>query len=183
MINIKVKIFDYEDEFDLEEDINDFIPKEKIVGICLDDNFAEQRLQNLEHYVYDSFNYDLFEKNVRSYLEQLGVLVDGNLPEEIISIMNKYKEVTIKAENSSLLCQDIYAEEMMRLSHFINAYIGMELEKYYRRKSGVSDDKVITVRDALEYELSISNYNYDRITDSLYMVTPREDIKEKKTYL
>ena len=161
----------------------DFIPKEKIVGICLDDNFAEQRLQNLEHYVYDSFNYDLFEKNVRSYLEQLGVLEDGNLPEEIISIMNKYKEVTIKAENSSLLCQDIYAEEMMRLSHFINAYIGMELEKYYRRKSGVSDDKVITVRDALEYELSISNYNYDRITDSLYMVTPREDIKEKKTYL
>ena len=47
----------------------------------------------------------------------------------------------------------------------------------------MSDDKVITVRDALEYELSISNYNYDRITDSLYMVTPREDIKEKKTYL
>ena len=109
--------------------------------------------------------------------------IRNGVPEEIISIMNKYKEVTIKAENSSLLCQDMYAQEMMRLSHFINAYIGMELEKYYRRKSGVSDDKVITVRDALEYELSISNYNYDRITDSLYMVTPREDIKEKKTYL
>ena len=30
MINIKVKIFDYEDEFDLEEDINDFIASNNI---------------------------------------------------------------------------------------------------------------------------------------------------------
>lgn len=30
VINIKVKIFDYEDEFDLEEDINDFIASNNI---------------------------------------------------------------------------------------------------------------------------------------------------------
>lgn len=30
MINIKVKIFDYEDEFDLEEDINNFIASNNI---------------------------------------------------------------------------------------------------------------------------------------------------------
>ena len=30
MINIKVKIFDYEDEFDLEEDINSFISSNNI---------------------------------------------------------------------------------------------------------------------------------------------------------
>ena len=161
----------------------DFIPKEKIIGICVDEKFAKQRLHGLEHYVYDSFTYELFEKNVKSFLKELSLLENGNIPSELMPIMNKYKDITIKAENASLMCQDLYAEEMMKLSHVINMYIGKELENYYRRQLGYSEDTVITVRDALEYELSKSNYNCERINDSLYMVSPREEIKGKKAYL
>lgn len=160
----------------------DFIPKEKIVGICLDENFAEQRLFGLNHYVYDSFNYDLFERNVISYLEKIDGLDDGKIPSELEVYMNKYKDITMRAENSSLLLQDMFAEEMMKVSKIVNLYIGRALEDYYRKKIDLPEDTPITVRNAVEYELSISNYDYERAGDT-YLVTPKEDVKGKGTYL
>lgn len=161
----------------------DFVSKDKIVGIYLDETFAKQRLYGLDHYVYDSFNYDLFERNVKGFLERMGLLENGNLPSEIVPRMKKYQEITEKAEKASLLMQDMYAEEMMKISKVINLYIGEQLEKFYRRKLGLPDDQIITVRTAVEYELSLSNYDVDKVSETFYMVTPIEDKKEKGTYL
>ena len=147
-----------------------FIPKEKILGIRLDPKFAKQNLFGLDHYVYDSFNYDLFERNVISYLE-------------IKDFINNERDITKRAENASLMAQDIFAEEMMKISHLINLFIGEKLSEYYRKKLDLSEDAVITMESAVLYELSLSNYDVEKLTNEIYMLTPKNSVNKKGTYL
>lgn len=166
----------------------DYIPKEKIIGIKIDKELASKDLANLEHYVYDSFKYELFEKNVRSYLDRIGLIVNGELPIELQPMMKRYKEVAdealVKLE-SSLLLQDMYAEKLLKLSSSINQYIGMKLSEYYRRLLNIPEDNKITINDAVKYELSISNFDYEQLPDEniLYYVTPKQKGKKRETYL
>lgn len=161
----------------------DFIPKEKILGIRLDPKFAKQNLFGLDHYVYDSFNYDLFERNVISYLEKMGLYKDKKMPDELLTLMNKYKDITKRAENASLMAQDIFAEEMMKTSHLINLFIGKKLSEYYRKKLDLPEDTVITMESAVLYELSLSNFDVEKLTDEIYMLTPKNSVNKKGTYL
>ena len=163
----------------------DFIPKSKIIGISLDKEFARKDLSELEHYVYDSFNYELFEKNVKSYLEKLGLIKDGKMPYELEKLMIEYKRIDEDAEDTSLLVQDMYAEKLLKISHLINAYIGKELSEYYRKKIGLVEGSKVTIHDAVLHELSISDYDYERLPDEnvFYMLTPKNKNKRKETYL
>lgn len=166
----------------------DYIPKDKIIGIKLDRKLASQDLATLDHYVYDSFKYELFEKNVKSYLERMGLIENGELPLDIQPMMQRYKEVAdealVKLE-SSLLLQDMYAEKLLKLSRGINQYIGMKLSEYYRRLLNIPEGNKVTINDAVRYELSISNYDYEQLPDEniLYYVTPKQKGKKRETYL
>ena len=164
----------------------DFIPKEKIIGISLDKKLADKASWGLQHYVYDSFNYDLFERNVMFYLKKLNLIKDGNVPEDIKQLLDDYKRLTEAAEDKGLLYQDLYADKMMKVSRIINIYIGAALGEYYREKLNMPEDAVVTIHDALLYELSISNYDYEKVDDSdnvFYMLTPKVNDKSKKTYV
>jgi hypothetical protein len=163
----------------------DYIPKEKIIGISLDKTFASKDLCDLDHYVYDSFNYDLFERNVKSYLSRLNLLKNGQLPSEIAHLMEKYKNVCDKVDDKILSLQDKYADDLEKISNLINKYIGKKLSAYYRRLIGIPQDRKITMNDVVLYELSISNYDYEKIdADTVfYTLTPKQEIKRKETYL
>ena len=164
----------------------DFIPKEKIIGISLDKKLADKASWGLQHYVYDSFNYDLFERNVMFYLKKLNLIKDGNVPEDIKKLLDDYKRLTEAAEDKGLLYQDLYADKMMKVSRIINIHIGAALSEYYREKLNMPEDAIVTIHDALLYELSISNYDYERVDDSdnvFYMLTPKVNDKSKKTYV
>lgn len=164
----------------------DFIPKDKIIGISLDKEFASKALTELDHYVYDSFNYELFEKNVKSYLIKLGLLVNGRIPNELISLLSEYKRIDEEAsEDINLLKQDIYADKLEKISCKINKYIANQISEYYRKKLNLREGSKVTIQDAVLYELSISNYDYEVLPDEniFFMLSPKEDIKRKETYL
>ncbi len=163
----------------------DYIEKDKIIGVRLDKTLASADLAALDHFVYDSFNYDLFEQNVKSYLEKMGLLENGNLPVEIQPLMMQYKEVADQGLNENLLLQDMYAEKLMKISDKINKYIGKKLSEYYRKKLNLLEGSKVTLNDAVKYELSISNYDYEQLPDEniLYYVTPKTSRKKKETYL
>ena len=163
----------------------DFIPKEKIIGVCLDKELSEKSFCGLQRYVYDSFNYDLFEKNVMFYLNKLNLIKDGVIPSNVKELLDDYKKITKEAEDKSLLLQDLYADKLMKVSRNINIYIGYELSEYYRKKLGMPEDAVVTLHDALLYELRNSNYEYERMPGDnvFYMLTPKVDTKRRRTYL
>ena len=105
------------------------------------------------------------------------------MPDELLTLMNKYKDITKRAENASLMAQDIFAEEMMKISHLINLFIGEKLSEYYRKKLDLPEDTVITMESAVLYELSLSNYDVEKLTNEIYMLTPKNSVNKKGTYL
>ena len=120
------------------------------------------------------------------YLKKLNLIKDGNVPEDIKGLLDDYKKLTEAAEDKGLLYQDLYADKMMKVSRIINIHIGAALSEYYREKLNMPEDAVVTIHDALLYELSISNYDYERVDDSdnvFYMLTPKVNDKSKKTYV
>ena len=120
------------------------------------------------------------------YLKKLNLIKDGNVPEDIKQLLDDYKRLTEAAEDKGLLYQDLYADKMMKVSRIINIYIGAALGEYYREKLNMPEDAVVTIHDALLYELSISNYDYEKVDDSdnvFYMLTPKVNDKSKKTYV
>lgn len=163
----------------------DFIPKEKIRAVYLDKEFGNKDLSELDHYVYDSFNYDLFERNVKSYLERMGLLKDNKLPVEIKPYMSEYKKICEEAEDKALLLQDMYAEKLLEISSFINKYIGKLLSEYYRKILELPQGSKITMNNSVLYELGNSNYDHTQLEEGkfLYTLTPKEDVKRKETYL
>ena len=118
----------------------------------------------------------------------MGLIENGELPLELQPMMKRYKEVAdealVKLE-SSLLLQEMYAEKLLKLSKCINQYIGMKLSEYYRRLLNIPEGNKVTINDAVRYELSISNYDYEQLPDEniLYYVTPKQKGKKRETYL
>ena len=60
-----------------------------------------------------------------------------------------------------------------------------EIKIYYRKKLRMPEDAVVTLHDALLYELRNSNYEYERMPGDnvFYMLTPKVDTKRRRTYL
>ena len=91
----------------------------------------------------------------------------------------------LSRENVSQELRTYGASEEL-VSRIINIHIGAALSEYYREKLNMPEDVVVTIHDALLYELSISNYDYERVDDSdnvFYMLTPKVNDKSKKTYV
>ena len=82
-----------------------------------------------------------------------------------------------------LLFLSIFAEEMMKTSHSINLFIGEKLSEYYRKKLDSPEDTVITMESAVLYELSLSNFDVKKLTNEIYMLTPKNSVNKKGTYL
>ena len=46
-----------------------------------------------------------------------------------------------------------------------------------------AEDAVITMESAVLYELSLSNYDVEKLTNEIYMLTPKNSVNKKGTYL
>lgn len=137
------------------------IEPDKINGISIAKDLADTDLRDLNVYVYNSFSFNMFYRNVSSYFDGMGIDINS-MPDEFKNDLIAYRYITSKfsniIESDALKLQETYVPQLMNLCSRINGVIGECMHNYYASVLGVDSDSVVTFRDALEYELAPTDF-------------------------
>lgn len=160
------------------------IPMDKLAGLSINKGLANTDLKDLSNYVFNSYAFSLFERNVKFYLSSMGLLVNGDYPDDLKADIKEYEQIDAIVErvykSGNFQETDKYAEQLQIICSRINKKLARYIHNYYAKLLGRDSSEKVTFKDAVEYELSKSRFDYtvseDENGNTIFVLTPREDI-------
>lgn len=141
------------------------IDNDKIGMILVCDDIKDKDLSELDRYIFNSYTYDLFEKNLMFYLEKMNFLTYAS---EFSSDLEKYKNYCSNIGNhyelnGALDCkyQNTVSNKMEDIRQSINKKLAYHIHSYYANILGIPENQKITICDAINYELSQLDIEYE----------------------
>lgn len=141
------------------------IDKDKIGMILVCDDIKDKDLSELDRYIFNSYTYDLFEKNLMFYLEKMNLLKFASV---FSDDLKKYKDYCSNIEDHWELNCELgyeYQNSVSSMMEYIRQSINEKLSKfvhsYYANILGIPENQKITICDAINYELSQLDIEYE----------------------